>query len=189
MAVGMLPKALWEVFGINSMKERAIAGLFNNYTSPPFKVSFPTFKVDTSKLVERKYQIIDSKNELCYKKTGSSVVITNNYFKGRAAYFTYDLFGEYQEYDYFEVRNLVLEIFEEIDNKKLLKTDAPTSIEFSLRQKDNAHIIHLTNLSTQKNFYGNSVFVDKVPIISKVKVSYYSKKSQRQLLFSLMVGI
>ncbi len=85
------------------------------------------------------------------------------YGQGEVFYIAGDLFTAYQRSQYPGLRALIGEIVEQALPTAPVLTDAPPTVEITLRRQPGRLVVHFANHSPGKSLAQNSAFIEKVP--------------------------
>jgi len=95
-------------------------------------------------------------------------ITLNRYGKGCAAYVSTDVFRGYHGYGGWMIRELLKRLIQLVAPDRLIRVEAPFSVEVTLRRSGKDYFLHLVNWQTGRS-YGTPLFSDGIVPVNGIK--------------------
>lgn len=161
--------AMEEVLGIRWTGRRRGDAWFES-AGAPVKLSAPVVEVGLYG-ADTIYRLLESGNERHPEPSGYPAVSRNRWGEGEAWYIAADFFTAYHRSQYPGLRELLREVLSQALPEPALETDAPTTVELTLRHLGARVLVHMVNHNPGKSLAQNSAFIEAVPAEAPFRLS------------------
>ncbi|MGV3720775.1 MAG: alpha-L-fucosidase [Actinomycetota bacterium] len=152
--------ALEDVLGVRWTGGRDAEGFFL-HRGQPLQIAAPTYRVALYE-AEMVQPLLVSGHELRQQSTGLVAASRHGFASGEAFYIAADFFAAYHRTQYPGLRDFFSDAIELALPNAPLGTDAPPTIEVTLRQRAGEMLIHLVDHRPGKSLAQNSAFVEQL---------------------------
>jgi hypothetical protein len=160
--------AIEEALGVRWTGRQDPEGWFQ-HRGLPLPVSAPTCQVVPTG-AETLLTLLKGPHEERQESLGYPAVTRHRLGEGSVFYIASDLFTAYHRTQYPGLREVVADIFTEAMPLAPFTTDAPPSVEMTLRLQGRRMLLHLVNQDPGKSLAQNSAFVEKVRPTDPIRV-------------------
>ena len=104
--------------------------------------------------------------------------------QGMAVHLPTTVFGTYWQYGYPDILAWLREVLDRLQPSPLFRTDAPSWVEISLRQKEDALLVHFVNGNPGRDLswvHSNDLWVDEIPPIGPLTCRILCRERPRRL--------
>ena len=124
-----------------------------------------------------------NEHELSPNPLASPGMTVNYYGRGTAVYISGDIFTGYYLNQFHGIRDIIEEAMNLADSKKIIDTDAPIAVEFSLRKQNNDMIIHIiNNLVDWDMDEEGALSVDNIPPVGPFQLQIRCEKEPARVI-------
>lgn len=165
-----------DLLGIKVEEKEVIEQGFLLHQELPIRIPGPWHRIALEG-AEEWYPLLRSDDERAPDLAGWPAVTANRVGQGVAVYVAGDVFSAYKLEQYPPVRELVGEIISRLLPDPMFRTDVPPTVEITLRRKGSDLLIHLCNLSVDKNLSANLIqgiypyYIEQVPVVGPVEIT------------------
>jgi len=162
---GHLKMEFSDVLGVEMTGHEPLAGYV--WQGFPLYTQFPWYPVETIEAST----IAKWFHEQNGKVSSFPAITVNKFGKGKAAYIASDIFAEYYKRQHPTTLHFILKAVKQAYPNPIIKSNAPKSVEFAIRRKDENLIIHLVNLSVDwDTSHPGAIYTEKVPPLYSIKI-------------------
>jgi hypothetical protein len=137
---------LEDVLGIRFLDKEPMQMAYIPWNKLPIGIHCAWYPIETT-TAESVLPMLKDWNQRNPVKLSYPAMTVNHYGEGTAVYIAGDLFTGYYHNQFHGIRSMIEKATMLADDNKPFETDAPVSVEFSLRKKDKDMIVHIINTS------------------------------------------